>query len=194
MFRLIADSLRIDLTGTTYSSSSATSPRSILDPNLNIGSLPNLTASLNALTDADIKRLAFDAGLKLAWYVASNVRQENPGPTAIQTSCGVTHIGWDEQLVRTYFLHEWEECRLGSGMLVSGSFQHSLPGPFALTTTLPMIAEGSITFGGAVPTISLTRFEWTITIAQMPGVARVSGLLQTATEQKRFSFDIFIDD
>jgi hypothetical protein len=195
IFRLIPDSLRIDLGGGNYSSSLATSPRSILDPrDLHIASLPNPAASLSALTDADIRRLAFDAGLKLAWFLASNVSQEDPGPTAVQTACGVTHIGWDAETVRTYFLHEWEECTLGSGMLVTGSFQHSLPGPFVITTTLPMIAAGSITFGGAVPIISLTRFEWTITIAQIPGNALVTGLLKTATEEKHFSFTIYIDD
>ena len=195
MFRLIPDSLRIELAGGNYTSSSATSPRSILDPsNLTITTLPNPSGSLNTLTEADIKRLAFDAGLKLAWYLASNVRQEQPGPTAIQSACGVTHIAWDPQLVRTYFLHEWIECTLGAGLLVSGSFQHALPGPFFITTTLPMIAEGSITFGGAVPIIHLTRFEWTIEIPQMPGVAHISGLLQTSLQQREFSFNIYIDD
>jgi hypothetical protein len=195
IFRLIPDSLRIELAGGRYSSSVATSPRVILDPrDLHIGSLPNPSASLSALSDADIKRLAFDAGLKLAWYLASNVRQEDPGPTAIQTACGVTHVGWDADQVRTYFLHEWEECTLGFGMLVTGSFQHRLPGPFVITTSLPMIAAGLITFGGAVPMISLTRFEWTITIVEIPGNARVAGLLKTATEEKHFSFTIYIDD
>ena len=194
--QLVADSLQVEISGFSYRSTGGITARSILDPTgITLQSIPNPASSLSVLTTADLKRLAFDAGSKLGAYLATNVRQENPGPIAIQNSCGVTHVGYDAQSTRTFFIHEWQNCDMDAGMLVSGSFHQRLVGPFQVTTSLPMVIDGTITLGGAIPTITLTRFEWTITIPQMPGTARFEGLLRNAVgDQRSFSFNVFIDD
>jgi hypothetical protein len=149
---------------------------------------------LSALTDADMKRIAFDVGLSLGSYLATNVRSVDPGPTVIQTQCGLTHIQWDAQTTRTFFRQEWHQCRAFGGVLISGNFDMRMPGPFHPTTTLQLLATDALTLSGALPTITLTRFEWSLTVADMPGLARISGTLQSQTQQRQFSFDVYVDD
>jgi hypothetical protein len=126
--------------------------------------------------------------------MAINVRPEDPGPIVLQTSCGLTHVHWDSEFNRTQFRQEWQNCRLFGGMLISGTFEMRMPGPFQPTTTLQLVAEGPLIFGGSVAATSLTRLDWSITVAAMPGTARIAGVLMSATQQRQFSFDVYVDD
>jgi|SRR5688572_2552997 len=191
-FRLRLDSMRIELNDQQFRATSLHSARNIIDPTLTPDAIPAL--ALSALTDADMKRIAFDIGLGLGWYMATNVRSIDPGPTVIQTQCGLTHVQWDAQAARTFFRQEWHQCRVFGGVLISGNFDMRMPGPFQPTTTLQLVATDALTLSGAVPTITLTRFEWSLTVAGMPGLARISGTLQSQTQQRQYSFDVYVDD
>jgi hypothetical protein len=192
VFRLRVDSLRVDMNGASFRPNSTHAARGILDPQLAVDALP--ATDLNALTEADLKRIAYDAGLVLAWYMATNVRQTDPGPVVVQTPCGLTHVQWDAQMVRTWFHQQWLNCRLFGGMLVSGNFDMRMPGPAQITTTLQLVTDGTLVFSGAIPTTSLTHLEWSITLAEMPGMARIAGVLQAGNQQRQFSFDMYVDD
>ena len=191
-FRLRVDSLRIELNDQEFRASSIHAARNIIDPVINPDAAPK--SALSALTDADLKRVAFDVGLTLGRYMATNVRSADPGPTVIQTPCGLTHVQWDAQAGRTFFRQEWLNCRLFGGVLISGDFDMRMPGPAQPTTTLQLIVTDELTLSGGLPRITLTRFEWFLTVADMPGLAHISGLLQSDTQQRRFSFDVYVDD
>jgi hypothetical protein len=103
-------------------------------------------------------------------------------------------VHWDSEFNRTQFRQEWQNCRLFGGMLISGAFEMRMPGPFQPTTALQLVAEGPLIFGGSVATTSLTRLDWSITVAAMPGTARIAGVLMSATQQRQFSFDVYVDD
>lgn len=191
-FRLRVDSMRIELNAQPFRATSVHSARSIIDPALSPDAIPAL--ALSALTDADMKRIAFDVGLTLGSYMATNVRFVEPGPTVIQTQCGLTHVQWDAQAARTFFRQEWHQCRVFGGVLISGNFDMRMPGSSQPATTLHLVTADSLVLAGALPTITLTRFEWSLTVADMPGLARISGMLQSQTQQRQFSFDVYVDD
>lgn len=189
---LKADSLRITMNGKTVQPSGATYA-AVLGPPTTIDAIPNPSNSLQVLIEADLKRLAFDAGLAMAWYAVNKVRLADPGPgQTMQSSCGTSQIKWDAQLGRTYFDHNWPGCPFGGGMHIGGVFEHKLS-EFS-NSVLGTSMRGQIKLGGSVPTITLTQFDWSLTYGQGGQLSRFTGRIATATAERSFSFDIMLDD
>jgi hypothetical protein len=89
----------------------------------------------------------------------------------------------------------WISCELATGVFAGGTFRQQWAEFDGAAGRLTMIVDGQPVFGGNVPRIALTRYEWSVTALPSPiGMVRISGRLVAGARERTFSFDVLTDD
>jgi len=159
------------------------------------GSLPNPSGSLDALTSPDMHRLAYHAGLYLA-YLLLNEMSEVLADHTHEMPCGTTTVTFDQDR----FAHvacSWSDCPL-QGIFYGGEFNMEFDpaGTDFGAPRLTMDLTGDLTLGGGVPSVRLSAWQWRAEFPQeFPGAMKVSMVLDGyAGDRRTFSETVLVDD
>lgn len=154
---------------------------------IDIDAIPNPSGSLDALTSADLERLAFDPALALFAFLLDEISDVRPDHTH-DLDCGTSIVTFDpDRLPRIQ--NSWASCET-LGVFVSGSFSVEFgPETNFATGPLTMLVQGSLTLGGGLPRIELARLEWSVASGASAAELRIFGALETLTGETR-SFDL----
>src|SRR5262249_31728463 len=100
--RLLLESLRVTVLGTTVGVDARRSPQRLFRPaGLDLNTLPNPTSSLAALTEADVKRIAYDAAVTLASILVDEL-EEIRGAHTHTMPCGTLRVTPDAARTTTH--------------------------------------------------------------------------------------------
>lgn len=158
-------------------------------------SIPNPSGSLDALTSADLHRLAYDEGLYLT-YLLFNEMSEVLADHTHDFSCGTMQVTFDADRF-AHVTSSWSECpRQGTFYTGDFSFAFDPEGTDLNTPSLDMKVSGDLTLGGGLPTVRLAAWEWRATFPQgFPGAMRVSMVLNGyGGDQRTFAESVPVDD
>ena len=187
--------LRITLFGESYPVDERGSPERLLEPELNIGSIPNPSNSLDVLTEPDMKRIAYHLGVGLAELLFAESLEAQRGEHTHETECGRVHVRPDPATQAVRLQNTFNTCALEGGLFVDGSFTQEWAQIDLQDGVLGIVVQGSFTVGGGVPALTLIRMEWTISnVAELPANARISGMIATEAGERPFSFQLTLDD
>jgi hypothetical protein len=191
---LVVENVRVRLGGAEFPMDARADPHGIFEPGgLNTSSIPNSENSLAALTDADLKRIAFHSALVLV-SVLFNETSEARAAHTHDLPCGTMQVTASGQGAQPRLTNHWQDCPAGS-LFVSGDFVLEWAELDQNSGRMAMLASGEIVLGGGTPRLALTRLEWTVSgIRSLPAVATFSGRLVTATGERRYSFTVPVDD
>ena len=192
--RLHLDSLTVTLLGETMQVDDKTLPSQLFDTSaLDIDSIPNPSQSLSALTESDMKRLAYDQATFLFRFLVNEAMESQRGNHTHEYPCGTSVVTQNLEDQTTRIDHTWNNCSLTSnGLFMDGTF--SLEGSFD-EELWALIIEGDLTIGGGIPTITIRRLEWSLEGAKpLPAQARISGTIYGEVDERAFSFDLILDD
>jgi len=185
-------SMQVKTLQTTTTVNDASLVTSVFDPLLTIGAIPNPSNDLAVLTEADLKRIAFQGALELVaqiffetldWY----------SPHTHDLGCGTSEVvvndGYPEMI------NSWSDCE-SAGTHYSGNFTVKWDVPSMMAgSQLAVLVEGELTLGGGLPTIVLEHLTWSIEFDRdLSDETRFSGSLRTATGSRTFDFRIIMDD
>jgi hypothetical protein len=166
-----------------------------MTPPISANAIPNAANSLNALTEADIQRIAYHGALSLAAILFNETLEIQRGVHSHIEACGSMQVTPDITRNVPQLGMNWNMCDLNYGLFASGSFLVDWSEFNQDAGRMSMIVQGPITFGGGVPTITLSRMEWSASgISSLPGTIRISGRLVRGTLDRSFSFDVIVDD
>jgi hypothetical protein len=194
--RLLIESLRVTVLGATVGVDARGSPERLFQPILDLDALPNPTNSRAILTEADMKRIAYDAAMALSAILLDELVEAQRGAHTHTSSCGTVRVTPDAARMTTHLDYAWTACRLPGGLVLDGTFtQDPAPGT-DLRDGFGMIMAGQLTIGGGVPRTTLTRLEWSIAgVGSLPANATIRGTLIAAGGQQRpFAFTVMVDD
>lgn len=195
VLNLIVAPVRVTASGITAALDARASPANVFAPTgRGVDAIPNPSASLDVLTDADMKSIAYGTGMRLARLLFDETLESQRGEHDHQLPCGTIRVIPEPttQLVRIE--NAWTGCDLGGGIFVSGAFAQRWTTFDGAGGRLAMAIDGQPLLGGNVPRVALTRLEWSITALSSPGAVRISGKLVTASAERAFSFELVTDD
>jgi hypothetical protein len=189
---LVRKSLRVTLFGKRFKVDERGSPRRLFEPKgLDINTIPNPSNTLAALTEADVKRIAYHPALILYALLdeasdAGGVERTNRNPYGsvhiVPNRNGTAHLD--------YMLRA---LPIGRGMFIEGSFSQDWT-ELATPGRLAMAVQGQITLGGGIPRTTLDRVEWGLGGAPKPSQIRISGRLLAGNQERSFAFDLVVND
>lgn len=162
----------------------------VFNPALTPNALANAGNDLARLTDADLKRIAFQAALELASLLVNETLETQRGDHTHDLECGTVAVTIVDQL--PVVANTWSSCEAG-GTFFTGQFTLSWDGFDARGGPLSMVSDGPLTLGGGLPTITLQSLSW-VAEGVEPDRVRISGLLETASGSRRYDFTVFADD
>ena len=187
--------LRVTLFGESYRVDERGNHERLFEPELNIRSIPNPSNSLDALSEADMKRIAYHLGMDLAELLFLESLEAQRGEHTHETECGTVRVLPDPANQAVRLQNTFNTCALEGGLFVDGSFTQEWTQIDLQDGELGMVVQGPFTVGGGVPTLTLTRMEWTISgVADLPANARISGMIATEAGERPFSFQLTLDD
>ena len=195
--RLMLESLRVTVLGTTVGVDTRGSPERLFRPTgLDLNTIPNSTNSLTALTEADLKRIAFDAAMTLAGTLFNELLEVQRGAHTHTLPCGTIAVTPNAARTSTRLDYAWTACRLPSGLVLDGTFRVEPDPSTVFPDGFAMIVEGELTIGGGVPRTTLSRLEWAVTgVRSLPANAQIRGRVTAAGGQQRaFAFTLTVDD
>jgi len=192
--RLRLDSLTVTLLGETMKVDDETLISQLFDTSaMDINSIPNPSKSLSALTESDMKRLAYDQGPFLFRFLINEVVESQRGNHTHEYPCGTSVVTQNLEDQTTRIDNTWNNCDLtSSGLFMDGTF--SLEGN--LDEELWAITiEGALTIGGGIRKVTIRRWEWSMAGAKpLPAQVRISGKIYGEVDERSFSFDLIVDD
>jgi hypothetical protein len=181
------------LRGESFTPSDEASPARVFHPTLTIDALGS--ATIDQLTDADIKRLAYHGALVLAATLFNETLETQRGDHTHTLGCGTTRVTIDRARNLPVLDTDWSACDVGGGMLISGTFTLGWNTFDAATGALSMRLSGSSTFGGGLPRVTVSRVDWTLTgISSFPANAHLTMQISDGTRQRNLSVDLILDD
>ena len=193
--RLQLDSLTVTLLGETIKVDDGSLPSQLFDTSaMDSNSIPNPSSkSLSALTESDMKRLAYDQATFLVSFLVNEAVESQRGSHAHEYPCGTSVVTQNLEDRTTRIDNTWNNCDLtSSGLFVNGTF--SLEGNFD-EELLAITIEGALTIGGGIPKITMGRWEWSLEGANsLPAQVRISGKISEEVDERSFSFDLVVDD
>ena len=194
--RLVLESLRVTVLGTTVGVDARGNPERVFQPTLDLNTIANPTNSLAVLTQADLKRIAYDAAMTLAGILVDELLEVQRGPHTHTTPCGTVRVTPDAARMTTHLDFTWTACRLPGGLVLDGTFTQDVAPGTDLRDRLAMVVAGQFTIGGGVPRTALTRLEWAVSgLRSLPADAAIQGTLTAAGGQQRpFAFTVTVDD
>ena len=160
---------------------------------MDIDSIPNTSNTLAALTESDMKRLAYGQGPFLFGFLLNEVMESQRGNHTHEYPCGASAITHNLEDQTTRIDNTWNNCDLNSsGMFIDGTF--SLEGYFD-EELFSIIIEGTLTIGGGIPKVTIRRMEWALEGAKpFPAQVRIFGKIYGEADERTFSFDLIVDD
>jgi hypothetical protein len=195
VLNLVTDPVRVTALGATTPLDPRASPANVFAPaGRSMDAIPNPSGSLDALTDVDLKAIAYGAAMRLASLLFDETLESQRGEHDHQLPCGRVHVIPDPSTRLVRIENTWTSCDLESGIFVGGTFTQrwaEFDGP---SGRLSMVIEGQPALGGNVPRIVLSRYEWSVTALPTPGMTRFSGRLVAGGRERTFSFDVRTDD
>ena len=195
VLNLIVAPVRVSAAGSAAPLDARASPSNVFAPaGRGIDAIPNPAATLDALTEADLKAIAFGNGMRLARLLFDETLESQRGQHEHQLPCGTIRVSPDPSTQLVRIDNAWSSCDLGGGIFVSGTFSQrwtAFDGPGG---RLAMVIEGQPVLGGNVPRVALSRLEWSITALSAPGAVRISGKLVTTSGERPFAFELVTDD
>ena len=192
--RLQLDSLTVTLLGETTKVDNETLISQLFDTSaMDINSVPNPSKSLSALTESDMKRLAYDQAPFLLSFLVNEAIESQRGNHTHEYPCGTSVVTHNLENQTTRIDNTWNNCDFASsGLFMDGAF--SLEGDLD-EELLTIKIDGALTIGGGIPKITINRLEWSIEGAKpLPAQARISGKIYGEVDKRTFSFDLIIDD
>jgi len=192
--KLQLDSLTVTLLGKTMKVDDETLISQLFDTSaMDINSVPNPTKSLSALTESDMKRLAYDGTTFLALIVLNEFMESQRGDHTHENPCGASVVTQNLVDQTTRIDNTWNNCDLTSGgLFMDGTF--SVEGNFD-EKLVSITIEGALTVGGGIPKIAIRRYEWSLEGANsLLGEVRISGKIYGEADERSFSFDLILDD
>jgi hypothetical protein len=194
--RLVTGPVRVTAFGGATALDARATPAAVFTPALTIDALPNASSSLDALGESDLKRIAFSGALRLAAFLFDETLEIQRGDHQHQLSCGTTRVVADLATLLPHLENTWPgACAIDRGLFATGTFTQDWTEFDARTGRLTMVMSGTLTVGGGVPRVALTRVEWSMSgLTTLPSTARVSGRLVAGSQSRTFSFDVPIDD
>lgn len=160
----------------------------------NVESLSNPSGSFDALTEADMDRLAYHGGLALAGFLLNEVSEVRGDHTHTEP-CGTTTVTFDADRMPTA-VSDWSACE-DRGLFYTGDFTWGFA-EFALSgsvTTIEVEATGAMTVGGGVPTIPLIEWRWKAELPQsLPGMMTITMILRSERELRPWVRTVAVDD
>ena len=193
---LLLESLQVSVLGTTVGVDARGNPERLFQPTLDLNTIANPSNSLAVLTDADLKRIAYDAAMTLASILFDELLEVQRGPHTHTTPCGTVRVTPDAARGTTHLEFSWTACRLPGGLVLDGTFTQDVAPGTDLRDRLAMVVAGQFTVGGGVPRTALTRLEWAISgLRSLPADAAIQKTLTAAGGQQRpFAFTVRVDD
>ena len=188
------DSMTVMLLGETVKVEDETLISQVFDTSaMDINSIPNPSKSLSALTESDMKRLAFDQAFFLVGFLINEAMESQRGNHTHEYPCGASAITHNLEDQTTRIDSTWNNCDLNSsGLFMDGTF--SLEGTFE-EELLALTIEGALTIGGGIPKITIRRWEWSMAEAKPHRAqVRISGNIYGEVDERSFSFDLTVDD
>jgi hypothetical protein len=192
---LVVAPVRVTFDGATAPLESRASPANVFAPTgRGIDAIANPTGSLGALTEVDLKTIAYGTGIRLASLLFGETLESQRGEHDHAIPCGTLHVAPDTSPGLVRLDNSWNSCDLDEGIFVSGTFSQRWTAFDGAAGRLAMVVDGQLVLGGNLPRIALTRLEWSITALSTPNTVRIAGTLVGATGTRSFSFDLLIDD
>jgi hypothetical protein len=171
-------------------------PRSVFDiSTLGLGAIPNPSNSLDALTEADVKRLAYHTGMAIAFFLSDETFEVGRGEHTHQGVCGFSGVMFDPETSLPTITNQWTRCPAG-GVILDGTFVTILAELSESPGRLAVQIDGPLRIGGGVPDVTLSAWTWIMDgLPDLPGPARLSGTLRTASGAVRsYDFELILDD
>jgi hypothetical protein len=186
-------SARVTLGGETFTPTDAANPANVFHPTLTIDALGS--ATIDQLSDADMKRLAYHGALALAATLFNETLETQRGDHTHTLPCGTMRVTIDRNRNLPVLDMNWNACDMGGGLLVSGIFTLDWSMFDATTGVIAMRLSGSATFGGGIPRVTVTRLDWSLSgIARFPASARLTMQISDGTRQRNLTVDLMLDD
>jgi len=188
------DSLTVTLLGKTMKVDDETLISQLFDTSaMDINSVPNPTKSPSALTESDMKRLAYGQAPFLFSLLLNEAMESQRGDHTHEFPCGTVVVTQNLEDQSTRIDNTWNSCDLtSSGLFMDGTF--SLEGTFD-EKLMAITIEGDLTVGGGIPKIAMRRYEWSLEGANsLLGEVRISGKIYGEADERSFSFDLILDD
>ena len=192
--RVQLDSLTVTLLGETMKVDDETLISQLFDASaMDINSIPNPSKSLSALTESDMKRLAYGQGPFLFSLLLNEAMESQRGDHTHEYPCGTIFVTQNLEDQSTRIDNTWNSCDLtSSGLFMDGTF--STEGTFD-EKLMAITIEGDLTVGGGIPKIAIRRYEWSLEGATSTiGQVRISGKIYGEVDERSFSFDLIVDD
>jgi hypothetical protein len=166
----------------------------VFHPTLTLDAIPNAGESIDALTEADVRRIALSGATLLAGVLFNETLEVARGDHLHTLPCGTTRVTVDKGRNLPRLDNTWANCDL-SGLLVSGTFSTEWLELDTTNNRLTMLLSGNTTLGGGVPRVLADRIEWSVSgFSTLPGTMKISGKIVRGTNERAFSYDLLIDD
>ena len=195
--RLQLGSLTVRSLGETVRVEDNTMPSKLFDTSaMDIDSIPNHANSLAALTESDMKRLAYNEVAPWILFLINEGLESQRGNHTHEGPCSTSVVTQNLEAGTTRIGNTLRDCNFtGSGLFMDGTF--SLEGVF-LDESVSIIIEGDLTIGGGVPKTTIRKLEWSIENLDSsltgPGRSLISGKIYGETDDRPFSFELIVDD
>ena len=204
--RLQLDSLTVSLLGETMTVDDKTLLSQLFDTSaMDINSIPNPSKSMSALTESDMKRLAYHGAGFLFSFLLNEVLESQRGSHSHEYPCGTSVVTQNLEEGTTHIENTWNNCGFtGSGTFIDGAFSLDMEKMDETPGLMTMIVKGDLTIGGAIPKITIRRLEWSherLTSigerfsakthrgpASLPTHSHISGKIEGETDERSFSF------
>jgi hypothetical protein len=186
---------RITYDGATTPLDARSTPANVFGPTLSIDAIPNPTGSLDALTEADMKYVAYHVAMSLARVLFNETLETARGDHRHDDACGSMIVTVDPVRRLPRLTMNWTRCPGGYGLFLSGNFSAEWSEFSQTSGRVTMIVTGSLTMGGGIPQTTVSRMEWTVSgISSFPANATIEGRLVNDRGDRRFSFKLVLDD
>lgn len=182
-------SMSVTLRDSTYSVTDGRLPDEVFSPGgLTLSTIPNPDGAVDALTDADLARLAFDGFDLLARWLFDETLETQRGPHSHDLDCGTVEIEVKENL--PIFHADWQSCEF-RGLVWSGSFRLSW-NEFA-ERVYDFSLEGDVEVGGALARTAIHRVRWR-SEHDPPRSRHLSGLIEGEGGRRPFEYELGRDE
>lgn len=186
-------SARVTLGGETLTPTDAADPARVFHPTITIDALGS--ATIDQLTDTDMKRLAYHGALALAATLFNETLETQRGDHTHTLPCGTMRVTIDRARNLPVLEMNWNACDMSGGLFISGTFTVDWTAFDPTTGALTMRVTGPATFGGGLPRVTITRLDWSLTgLASLPANARLTTQVSDGTRQRNLAVDLLLDD
>ncbi|HYD51596.1 MAG TPA: hypothetical protein VEA99_03170, partial [Gemmatimonadaceae bacterium] len=192
---LVTSGVRVTAFGASTPLDPRATPASVFAPIVTPDAIPNPGGAPSVLSDADLRRLSQHGALAIASILLNETMEVARGPHGHTQPCGTMQVAIDAARNLPQLTMSWNACPLGPGLYVSGGFSAEWVELSQATGRMAMQILGSITFGGGLPTTTLSRLEWNVTgLGAFPRTIDIGGRLVGVGNPVSFSHAVLVDD